>query len=119
MQMLDSDITKRDKNQNQQQFSVGNRSLHVEQYPFLTEFSELISKVSIKVLKSILLSPEQKMLAEIRYQADKGKKLLYDEYKPREKEIRDYYESVLMIDHKRQWDEHRKFANIRQDSLLE
>tara|TARA_B100000287_G_C20576648_1_gene758716 strand:- start:101 stop:460 length:360 start_codon:yes stop_codon:yes gene_type:complete len=119
MQMLDSDITKRDKNQNQKQFSVGNRSLHVEQYPFLTEFSELISKVSIKVLKDILLSPEQKMLAETRYQADKSKKMLYDEYKPREKEIRDYYESVLMIDHKRQWDEHRKFANIRQDSLLE
>ena len=119
MQMLDSDIAKRDKNQNQQQFSVGNRSLHVEQYPFLTEFSELISNVSIKVLKDILLSPEQKMVAEIRYQADMSKKLLYDEYEPREKEIRHYYEASLLIDHRRQWDEHRKSANIKQDSLLE
>ena len=80
MQMLDSDITKGEKNQNQQQFSVGDRSFHIEQYPFLTEFSELISNVSIKVLKDILLSPEQKMVAEIRYQADKSKKLLFSGY---------------------------------------
>ena len=117
--MLDSDITKRYKNQNQQQFSVGNRSLHVEKYPFLTEFSELISNVSIKVLKNILLSPEQKMVAEIRYQADRSKKLPNEEYGASETKIRDYYEASLLIDHKRQWDEHRKSANIKQDSLLE
>ena len=106
-------------NQNQEELGVCNRSSHENQYPFLTEFSELISNVSIKILKDILLSPEQKMVAEIRYQADKSKKLLYDEYEPREKEIRHYYEASLLIDHRRQWDEHRKSANIKQDSLLE
>ena len=59
------------------------------------------------------------MVAEIRYQADKSKKLLYDEYEAREKEIRQYYEAALLIDHRRQWDENRKSANIEQDSLLE
>ena len=72
--MLDSDISKRKENQNQQQFSISDGSLHNKQYPFLTEFSELIDDMSTKDLKNNLLTDSQKMLAESLWMANKTKK---------------------------------------------
>ena len=71
--MLDSDITKRKKNQNQQQLSISDWSLHNKQYPFLTEFSELLEDMSTKDLKNNLLTDSQKMLAESLWMANKSK----------------------------------------------
>jgi hypothetical protein len=62
--MLDSNIAKGNKNQNQHQLSISDGSLHNKQYPFLTEFSELIEDMSTKDLKDNLLTNSQKMLAE-------------------------------------------------------
>ena len=72
--MLDSDVTKGKKNQNQQQLSISDGSLHNKQYPFLLEFSELLEDMSTKDLKNNLLTDSQKMLAESLWMANKTKK---------------------------------------------
>ena len=117
--MLDSDISKRKKNQNQQQFSISDGSLHNKQYPFLTEFSELIDDMSTKDLKNNLLTPEQKMLAESLWMANKTKIQSDPSYSPKKTKLRQFYEKVLKVEHKQQWDEYRKRANITSDKHLE
>lgn len=127
--MLDSDIAKGKKDQYQKQLSISNRSLHDDKYPFLCEFSELLSKVSTKILEEVLLTSQQKKFAKICWDAEnyggseaKCIKQLTERYGPKwheitslTKEIRDireYYELVLILDHKKQWDDYRKSANI-------
>ena len=117
--MLDSDITKGKKNQNQQQLSISDGSLHNKQYPFLTEFSELLEDMSTKDLKNNLLSDSQKMLAESLWMANKTKKDSDPEFKPKINKLRDFFIQALITDHKRQWDEYRKSANIVEDKILE
>jgi len=117
--MLDSDITKRKKHQDQQQFSISNGSLHNKQYPFLTEFSELIDDMSTKDLKNNLLTDNQKMLAESLWMANKTKKDSDPEFKPKINKLREFFIQALITDHKRQWDEYRKSANIIEDNILE
>jgi hypothetical protein len=117
--MLDSNITKRNKDQNQNQLCVSNGSFHNKQYPFLTEFSELIADVSTKDLKNNLLTDSQKMLAESLWMSNKSKKELYPDFKPEKNKLREFYEQSLISDHKRQWDECRKSANIIEDYILE
>ena len=117
--MLDSDIPKRKENQNQQQFSISDGSLHNKQYPFLTEFSELIDDMSTKDLKNNLLTDSQKMLAESLWMANRSKKNTDPEFKPKINKLREFFIQALITDHKRQWDEYRKSANIREDNILE
>ena len=117
--MLDSDITKRKKNQNQKQLSISDGSLHNKQYPFLTEFSELIEDMSTKDLKNNLLTDSQKMLAESLWMANKTKKDADPEFKPKINKHREFFIQALITDHKRQWDEYRKSANIIEDNILE
>ena len=117
--MLDSNISKGKKNQNQKQLSISNGSLHNEKYPSLTEFSELIADMSTKDLKSNLLTASQKMLAESFWMANKSKKELYPDYEPKINKLREFYEQALITDHKKQWDEYKKSANIIEDHILE
>tara|TARA_B100001996_G_scaffold290020_1_gene230210 strand:- start:2238 stop:2609 length:372 start_codon:yes stop_codon:yes gene_type:complete len=123
--MLSTNITNGEKNQNQEQFSVSNRSSHEQQYPFLREFSRLIKKVPIKILEEELLTYKQKEFAKALWEAnnyggsiEKCRKRLKEIHGEKWEEVttigehmegmRDYYESVLIIDHKRQWDKKRK-----------
>ena len=117
--MLDSDITKGKENQNQQQFSISDGSFHDKRYPFLTEFSELIDDMSTKDLKNDLLTDSQKMLAESLWMPNKSKKELYPDYQPKINKLREFFMQALITDHKRQWDEYRKSANIVEDNILE
>ena len=117
--MLDSDITKRKKNQNQKQLSISDGSLHNKQYPFLLEFSELLEDMSTKDLKNDLLADSQKMLAESLWMANKTKKDSEPEFKPKINKLREFFIQALITDHKRQWDEYRKSANIVEDNILE
>ena len=117
--MLDSDITKGKKHQDQQQFSISDGSLHNKQYPFLTEFSELIDDMSTKDLKNDLLTDSQKMLAESLWMANRSKKNTDPEFKPKINKLREFFIQSLITDHKRQWDEYRKSANIVEDNILE
>ena len=117
--MLEANISKRNKNQYQEQLSIGNRSLHNDKYPFLMEFSELIADMSTKDLKNNLLTDDQKMLAESLWMANKSKKELYPDYQPKINKLREFFMQALITDHKRQWDEYRKSANIVEDNILE
>ena len=116
--MLDSDITKRQKHQDQQQLSISDGSLHNKQYPFLTEFSELIEDMSTKDLKNNLLTDSQKMLAESLWMANRSKKNTDPEFKPKINKLREFFIQALITDHKRQWDEYKKSANIVEDNIL-
>ena len=117
--MLDSNIPKGKEKQNQKQLSISDGSLHNKKYPFLKEFSELIDDMSTKDLKNNLLTDNQKMLAESLWMANKTKKDLDSEFKPKINKLREFYIQALITDHKRQWDEYRKSANIVEDNILE
>ena len=117
--MLDSNITKRKKNKNQQQLSISDWSTHKTKYPFVKEFSELISTVSTKILKTVLITPEQENLAQSLWAANRSKQQLDSSYKPKINTLREYYEKVLLLDHKKQWDDYEKSATIYEDSHLE
>ena len=116
--MLGSDISKRNKDQNQEQLSISNGSLHDEKYPFLTEFSELIEDMSTKDLKNNLLTQEQKMLAESLWMSNRTKKDIDPNFKPKINKLREFFLQALITDHKRQWDEYRKSANIMGNNIL-
>ena len=83
------------------------------------EFSELIADMSTKDLKKNLLTDDQKMLAESLWMANKSKKELYPNYQPKINKLREFFIQALISDHKRQWDEYRKSANIVEDNILE
>ena len=83
------------------------------------EFSELIADMSTKDLKNNLLTDDQKMLAESLWMANKSKKELYPDYQPKINKLREFFMQALITDHKRQWDEYRKSANIVEDNILE
>ena len=117
--MLDSNISKGKKDQNQQQLSISDGSLHNKQYPFLLEFSELIDDMSTKDLKNTLLTDSQKMLAESLWMSNKAKKETYPEFKPKTNKLREFFIQTLMTEHKRQWDEYKKSANIIEENILE
>ena len=119
MQMLNSNITNRKKDNDQKQLSISDWSTHKTKYPFVKEFSELISNVSTKILKTVLLTPEQENLAQSLWDANKSKQQLDSSYKPKINTLREYYEKVLLLDHKKQWDDYEKSATIYEDSHLE
>ena len=116
--MLDSNIAKGNKNQNQHQLSISDGSLHNKQYPFLMEFSELIDDMSTKDLKNNLLTDSQKMLAESLWMSNRTKKESDPEFKPKINKLREFFIQALITDHKRQWDEYKKSANIVEDNIL-
>jgi len=119
MQMLNSNITNRKKDKDQKQLSISDWSTHKTKYPFVKEFSELISNVSTKILKTVLLTPEQENLAQSLWAANRSKQQLDSSYKPKINTLREYYEKVLLLDHKKQWDDYEKSATIYEDSHLE
>ena len=83
------------------------------------EFSELIADMSTKDLKNNLLTDDQKMLAESLWMANKSKKEVYPDYQPKINKLREFFIQALITDHRRQWDEYRKSANIVEDNILE
>jgi len=119
MQMLNSNIANRKKDEDQKQLSISDWSTHKTKYPFVKEFSELISNVSTKILKTVLMTPEQENLAQSLWGANRSKQQLDSSYKPKISTLREYYEKVLLTDHKKQWDDHEKSATIYEDSHLE
>jgi hypothetical protein len=51
--------------------------------------------------------------------SNKSKKELYPDFKPKINKLREFFIQTLITDHKRQWDEYKKSANIREDNILE
>ena len=133
--MLNPNNTDRQQSQNQKQLSIGDRATHDKKYPFLSEFSDLISKLSIDRLLE-LMTYQQKMFANSLWEAEnyggseaKCEKRLEELYGPKWYEItsiednmankKEYYELVLRADHRKQWDDRRFWGNISEDKDIE
>ena len=133
--MLGSIETDWGEDENQQQLGVSDGASHENKYPFIQEFSELISGLSMKELENLLTTP-QRNLAKALWEAEnyggsieKAKARLADTHGPqwhktiKFKEhfslLRQYYELVLILDHQKQWDDHRKLAKLYQENVLE
>ena len=132
--MLDPNHTNGEKSQNEDQLSISDGSTHNKKYPFLEEFSGLIAKLSRKELKE-LLTHQQKMFAKALWEAEnyggsmeKCQKRLKELHGPKwhhivrikdhMADIREYYEFVLRLDHKLQWDKYKNSANIQLKKVL-
>ena len=113
--MLSTNNAEGQNNQNQEKFSVSNRAAHDNQYPFLHDFSQLISTMPIKNLKNDLLTEEQMQLATTLWEASRSKRQCDPNYRPQIKKLRDFYEKILIVDHKKQWDDYKKSASIHKD----
>ena len=113
--MLSTNNAEGQNNQNQEKLSVSNRAAHDNQYPFLHDFSQLISTMPIKNLKNDLLTEEQMQLATTLWEASRSKRQCDPDYRPQIKKLRDFYEKILIVDHKKQWDEYWKSASIHKD----
>jgi hypothetical protein len=128
-QMLSTNNSKGSKDQDQQKFRVGNGPFHRSCSPHIQEFSELIQKVSTKVLKYTLLTNQQRLLAGAMWEAQnyggseskcikrlqelygsqwRSMTKLADHMEP----VRTYYELVLLLDHERQWAEATKTVKL-------
>jgi hypothetical protein len=134
-QMLNPDNPQGSKKQDQEKFRVSNGPFHHSCSPHIKEFSELIQKVSTKVLKYTLLTNQQRLFAEAMWEAQnyggseskcikrlqelygiqwRSMTKLSDHMEP----VRTYYEMVLLLDHERQWSEATKTVKLhkQQDS---
>jgi hypothetical protein len=133
VQMLNPTDDQRTERNDQDQFSPGQGLSHGKKYPFIDEFSEFISSVSMDALMYQLMTHQQRMMAQAHWEAqnyggskEKCIKHLKEIYGPKWYQVtsldqhmdnpRSYYEYVLIIDHQRQWDERKKLAKLRQTS---
>ena len=127
--MLKAHESQRTQDEDQEQLGPSDSATHEMEYPFIAEFSELLRKVSTDVLKSRLLTYQQRLLAESIWAAEnyggseaKCAKHLKEIYGPKWYEmtsisshmddVRDYYELVLILDHQEQWKAQKKLAKL-------
>ena len=58
------------------------------------------------------------MLAESLWMSNRTKKDIDPNFKPKINKLREFFLQALITDHKRQWDEYRKSANIMGNNIL-
>ena len=122
--MIDSDIASREQNQYQEQLSIGNGTTHDEEYPYLSDISQLLHSLSTLELQG-LCTIQEMLLAKSCWEAtnysgsqEKCKKRLtelygedWDEHvklKDHFKSQKSYYIWALLISHRQQWNELKK-----------
>ena len=122
--MIGSDISNRKQNQYQKQLSIGNGTTHDEEYPYLSDISQLLHRLSILELER-LCTLQEMLLAKSCWEAtnysgsqEKCKKRLtelygedWDEhvkFKDHFKSLKSYYIWALLISHRQQWNELKK-----------
>ena len=122
--MIDSDISSREQNQYQEQLSIGNGTTHDEEYPYLSDISQLLHGLSTLDLEG-LCTLQEMLLAKSCWEAtnysgsqEKCKKRLtelygadWDEhvkFKDHFKSLKSYYIWALLISHRQQWNELKK-----------
>ena len=122
--MIDSDISNREQNQYQEQLSIGNGTTHDEEYPYLSDISQLLHSLSTLELQG-LCTIQEMLLAKSCWEAtnysgsqEKCKKRLtelygedWDEhvkFKDHFTSLKYYYIWVLLISHRQQWNEVKK-----------
>jgi hypothetical protein len=112
VEMLQSNNAKGSQGQDQEQLSPSDCAFHKSFSPFKEEFSELLSKVSTKVLRSELMTYQQRMIARALWQAcNYGGRPTPGDLKNMEPE-RKYCEWVLQIDHEQQWKKAQKSVKL-------
>ena len=122
--MIDSDIANREQNQYQEQLSIGNGTTHDEEYPYLSDISQLLHSLSTLELQG-LCTLQEMLLAKSCWEAtnysgsqEKCKKRLtelygedWDEHvklKDHFRSLKYYYIWALLISHRQQWNELKK-----------
>ena len=122
--MIDSNISSRKQNQYQEQLSIGNGTTHDEEYPYLSDISQLLHRLSILELEG-LCTLQEMLLAKSCWEAtnysgslEKCKKRLtelygedWDEhvkFKDHFRSLKYYYIWALLISHRQQWNELEK-----------
>lgn len=109
--MLSSNESKRAEDHDQQELCVSQGSLH-DDCTDMEEFSELISRVPIKVLWDELLTHQQRIFATSLWEAcNYGGRPKPGDLQHMEKK-RDYAEWVLRMDHRRQWNNAQKNVKL-------
>lgn len=112
VKMLQSNNAEGSQGQDQEQLSPSDCAFHKSFSPFKEEFSELLSKVSTKVLRSELMTYQQRMIARALWQAcNYGGRPTPGDLKNMESE-RKYCEWVLQIDHEQQWKKAQKSVKL-------
>ena len=122
--MTSPEVTNREQAQNQQQFSVSNRATHDEQYPYLSDISQLLHGLSTLEVQG-LCTVQEMLLARSFWEAtnysgslEKCKKRLtelYGEDWDEHVKLRDHFKSqksyyiwALLISHRQQWNQREK-----------
>ena len=118
--MTSPEVSSREQEQNQEQLSISNGATHDEQYPYLSDISQLLHRLSILELEG-LCTLQEMLLAKSFWEAtnysgsqEKCKKRLtelygedWDEhvkFKDHFFSIKRYYIWALLISHRQQWD---------------
>ena len=122
--MIDSDISGREQNQYQEQLSISNGTTHDEEYPYLSDISQLLHGLSTLELEK-LCTLQEMLLAKSCWEAtnyggsqEKCKKRLTELYGEDWDEhvkfrdhfvgIKPYYIWSLLISHRQQWNDKKK-----------
>jgi hypothetical protein len=105
--MLNTDNSEGNKDQDQQKFGNSDGSFHECTCTDMDEFNNLLSKVSTKVLWTVLMTQQERQLATAWWEAcnygGKPKPGNFSEMEPK----RNYMELVLRIQHCKQWKSHK------------
>ena len=122
--MISPDIPNREQNQYQKQLSISNGTTHNEEYPYLSDISQLLHSLSTLELQG-LCTIQEMLLAKSCWEAtnysgsqEKCKKRLtelygedWDEhvkFKDHFRSLKSYYIWALLISHRQQWNELKK-----------
>ena len=122
--MTSPEVSNREQAQNQEQLSISNGATHDEQYPYLSDISQLLHRLSILELEG-LCTLQEMLLAKSCWEAtnysgspEKCKKRLtelYGEDWDEHVKFRDHFSSVkryyiwaLLISHRQQWNQREK-----------
>lgn len=122
--MTSPEVSSREQEQNQEQLSISNGATHDEQYPYLSDISQLLHRLSILELEG-LCTLQEMLLAKSFWEAtnysgsqEKCKKRLtelygedWDEhvkFKDHFFSIKRYYIWALLISHRQQWNQREK-----------
>ena len=122
--MSDPEITQGHQNNNQKQLSISYGTTHDEEYPYLSDISQLLHRLSTLELEG-LCTVQEMLLAKSFWEAEnysgsqeKCKKRLTELYgedwddhvkfKDHFRSKKHYYIWVLLISHRQQWNEKKK-----------
>ena len=122
--MIDPNISDREKKNNQNQFSISNSTTHDNQYPYQSDISQLLHRLSTAQLEK-LCTLQEMLLAKSFWEAsnysgslEKCEKRLseiygedWDQYvklKDHFLSLKHYYIWALLISHRQQWNDVKK-----------